>query len=99
MVVATLEMPFAHMRPHMSLKKQDDLAWSQVLGMQLAALHHSADASRCARTSAPRISSMSRVLICWSCHSANATLGTLKPTVSSENERVAHRGRRVQRRC
>ena len=67
--------------PHMSLKKQDDPAWSQVLGMQLAALHHSADALRCVRTSAPRASSTSRVLIYWSCHSANATLGTLKPTV------------------
>ena len=85
--------------PHMSLKKQDDPTWSQVLGMQLAALHHSVDASRCAHTSAPRASSTSRVLICWSCHSANITLGTLKPTVSSDDERVAHRGRRVQRRC
>ena len=36
---------------------------------------------------------------CWSCHSTNATLGTLKPTVSSDDERVAHCGRRVQRRC
>ena len=45
MLVATLEMPFAHMRPHMSLKKQDDPTRCQVLGMQLAALHHSADAS------------------------------------------------------
>ena len=85
--------------PRMSLKKQDDPAWSQVLGMQLAALQHSADAARRARTSAPPASSTSRVLICWSCHSANATLGTLKPTVSSDDERVAHRGRRVQRRC
>ena len=32
--------------PRMSLKKQDNPAWSQVLRMQLAALHHSADASR-----------------------------------------------------
>ena len=85
--------------PHMSLKKQDGPAWSQVLGMQLAALHHSADASRCAHTSAPRASSTSRVLICWSCHSANAALGTLKPTVSSDDEHVSHRGHRFQRRC
>ena len=88
-------MPFAHMRPHKSSKKKDDLAWSQVLGMQLAALHHSADASRRARTLAPRASSTSRVLICWSCHSANATVDTLKPTVSNDNECVAHRDRRV----
>ena len=85
--------------PHMSLKKQDDPAWSQVPGMQLAALQHSTDASRRVRTSAPRPSSTSRVLICWSCHSANATLGTLKPTVSNDDERVAHRGRHVQRQC
>ena len=32
--------------PRMSLKKQDDPAWSQVQRLQLAALHHSADASR-----------------------------------------------------
>ena len=85
--------------PHESLKKQDDPAWSQVLGMQLVTLQHSADASRCAHTSAPRASSTSQVLICWSCHSANATLGTLKPTMSSDDERVAHRGRPVQRWC
>ena len=36
---------------------------------------------------------------CWSCHNTNATLGTLEPTVSSDDERVTHRGRRVQRRC
>ena len=41
--------------PHMSLKKQDDPAWSQVQRMQLAALHHFA---------APRASSTSRVLGC-----------------------------------
>ena len=87
--------PLLACNPHMSLKKQDDPAWSQVLGMQLAALHHSADVSRRARTSAPRASSTSRVLICWSCHNANAALSTLKPTVSSDDECVAHRGRRV----
>ena len=48
--VATLDMPFAHMRSQMSLK--DDPTWSRVLGMQLAAPEHSADASRHARTSA-----------------------------------------------
>ena len=52
---ATLEMPFAHMRPHMSSKKQDDPTWSQVLGMQLAVLHHSADAARRAHFGAPCI--------------------------------------------
>ena len=85
--------------PHMSLKKQDYPACSQVLGMQLAMLHHSVDASWCACTLAPHASLTSRVLICWSCHSANATVGTLKSTVSSDDERVAHRGRRVQRWC
>ena len=73
----------------MSLKKLDDPTWSRVLRMQLAALHHSADALRRARTSAPRASLTSRVLIYWSCHSANATLGTLKLIVSSDDERVA----------
>lgn len=83
----------------MSLKKQDDPTWSQVLGMQLTMLEHSTDASRRVRTSAARASSMSWVLICWSCHSTNATLGTLKPSVSSDDECVPHRGRRVQKRC
>ena len=45
--------------PRMSLKKQDDPAWSQVLRMQLAALHHFADAF-----AAPRASLTSRVLGC-----------------------------------
>lgn len=67
--------------------------------MKLAATEHSLDASRCTHTMAPRASSTSRMLICWSCHSANTTLGTLKPSVSNDDERVAHHGCRVQRLC
>ena len=45
-VVATLEMPFAHMRSPHAIEKPRRPAWSQVQRMQLAMLHHSADASR-----------------------------------------------------
>lgn len=64
--------------------------------MQLAVLEHSPDVSRHARTPVPRASSTSRMLIFWSSHYGKATLGTLKLSMSSEDERVAHRGRRIQ---
>ena len=51
--------PLLKCDPRMSLKKQDDPAWSQVQRMQLAALHHSAGASR--RPVHPRRAG------CWVC--------------------------------